>query len=155
VRSFVDGLIEDVLPVADLPSDLDGRAYAADALHRFGNDALGHTCRQVGGDGSQKLPQRILSVVTARRRQGLPTERFAVVVAVWLAAATGLPLGGVRLPTVEDPVAEDLCRIAAGGDLRALSAAGLGATADGAFADEVAGTLGRLMRVGADGLRDR
>ena len=147
VRSFVDRLIEDVLPVADLPSDLDGRAYAADALHRFGNDALGHTCRQVGADGSQKLLQRVLPVVTARRQKGLPTERFAVVVAVWLAAATALPLGGVTLPTVEDPVAEDLCRIAAGGDLRALSAAGLGATADGAFADEVAGTLGRLMRV--------
>ena len=78
VSGFVREMIEDVLEVADVP---DARAFAEEALRRFANPALGHTCAQVAMDGSAKLPQRILPVVAARRGRGLPTERFARVVA--------------------------------------------------------------------------
>jgi fructuronate reductase len=78
VSAFVRDMIEDVLEVADVP---DGRAFAEEALRRFANPALGHTCAQVATDGSAKLPQRILPVVAERRARGLPTERFARVVA--------------------------------------------------------------------------
>ena len=78
VSGFVRAMIEDVLEVADVP---DARAFADETLRRFANPALGHTCAQVAMDGSAKLPQRILPVVAERRRRGLPTERFARVVA--------------------------------------------------------------------------
>jgi fructuronate reductase len=100
VAPFVARLVDDVLAVAEVP---DAAPFAAEARRRFRNPALGHTCRQVGADGSQKLPQRLLPVVVERRRQGIGTERFAVVVALWVAAATGRPIGGSPLPAVEDP----------------------------------------------------
>ena len=75
------------------PTLPDGRAFAEDALRRFRNPALGHTCRQVGTDGSHKLPQRLLPVVAEREARGLPTDRFATVVAWWAAAFGESPSG--------------------------------------------------------------
>ena len=83
VEPFVRAILDDVLEVADVP---DGANFAADALRRFRNASLGHTCLQVGVDGSRKLPQRLLPVVERRRAEGRSTWRFAVVVAAWLAA---------------------------------------------------------------------
>jgi fructuronate reductase len=80
VRPFVESLVEDVLEVADVP---DGRAFAAEALSRFENPRLGHTCRQVGADGEHKLAQRILPVIARRRAEGLSTDRLEAVVAAW------------------------------------------------------------------------
>jgi fructuronate reductase len=89
VAPFVRRLVDDVLEVAEVP---DPRPFAADALRRFRNPALGHTCRQVGTDGSQKLPQRILPVVAARRERRLPTARLAIVVAAFELAALDDPV---------------------------------------------------------------
>jgi fructuronate reductase len=90
VAAFVAGYVDDVLEVADVP---DGRSFAEDALRRFRNPALGHTCRQVGTDGSHKLPQRLLPVVAEREARGLSTDRFATVVAWWAAAFSEAPGG--------------------------------------------------------------
>ena len=79
-----------------------------DALRRFANPTLGHTCAQVGSDGSSKLPQRLLPVVAARQERALETGRFALVVAIWLAATAGVEARGVRLPCLEDPRAGEL-----------------------------------------------
>lgn len=154
VAAFVARLVDDVLAVADLPAAAVPAAFVASSLRRFANPALGHTCRQVGADGSQKLAQRILPVVAARQASGLPTGRLALVVAIWLAAGSGLPVGGVALPAVDDPMEDDLRRLAADGDLRALAAAGVGGHGDAAFIDEVVGTLRRVRDDGIDVLRD-
>src|SRR4029078_9999694 len=116
IAAFARRLVDDVLEVADLPASLASDAFAADVLRRFANPALGHTCAQVGTDGSRKLAERILPVVDRRRRAGLPTDRFAVVLAPWLASVAQVPVQGRRLPLVEDPEAEPLRRLAAGGD---------------------------------------
>ena len=54
-----------------LPAALQPAAFADEALRRFANPALGHTCAQVGADGSSKLPQRLLPVVAAREARSL------------------------------------------------------------------------------------
>jgi fructuronate reductase len=90
VAGFVRRLAADVLAV--LPGD---EAFAESSLRRFANPALGHTCAQVGADGSRKLPQRILPVMDLRRERGLPVDRLALVVAAWLAA---LEAGAVADP---------------------------------------------------------
>ncbi len=155
VSAFVGRLVDDVLQVADLAPSAEPRGFAGEARRRFANPALGHTCRQVGADGSQKLAQRTLPVVAARQRRRLPTGRFAVVVAVWVAAVTGMALDGGRvLPAVDDPEAARLSRLAAAGDLDALAGAAVGPHADRSFAAEVAGTLARVRRDGVDVLRD-
>jgi fructuronate reductase len=80
VSAFVARLVDDILEVADVP---DARAFADDALRRFRNPTLGHTCEQVGTDGREKLTQRLLPVVAARQARGLPVDRLAAVVALW------------------------------------------------------------------------
>jgi len=149
IAAFARCLVDDVLEVADLPAGLVPEAFAADALRRFENPALGHTCAQVGTDGSHKLAQRVLPVVTRRRRAGLPTDRFVVVLAAWLASVAGVPVQGRRLPAVDDPEAEPLQHLAADGDLHALAARALGDVGDPGLVADVAATLARLTEHGA------
>ena len=107
---FVSRLVDDVLEVVHLPDALVPSVFAADALRRFQNLGLAHTCVQVGADGSRKLPQRFADVVGIRLERGLDVTRFATVVAAWIAAAAGFELPGTRLPALEDPDAWDLQR---------------------------------------------
>jgi fructuronate reductase len=148
IARFVRGLVADTLEVVELPAALEPAAFADEALRRFANPALGHTCAQVGADGSSKLPQRVLPVVAARRRRALETEGFAAVVAIWIAATAGIAVRGVPLPQLQDPIAGAL-RLAFRRDgLRALSHLALAGTDDAAFTEQVASALQRLTSEG-------
>ena len=74
IARFVRRLVDDTLEVAEFPAALQPAAFADEALRRFANPTLGHTCAQVGADGSSKLPQRLLPVVAARRERALDTR---------------------------------------------------------------------------------
>lgn len=151
IARFVRDLVSDTLEVAEFPAALRPEAFADDVLHRFANPALGHTCAQVGADGSSKLPQRLLPVVAARRVRSLRTTRFAVVAAIWLAAASGVDVRGARLPRLEDPMATDLrAAAAAPNGLQRLSRVALG---DTVFAAEVASMLERVTTEGLSPLK--
>ncbi len=148
IARFVRRLVDDTLEVAELPAGLQAAAFAGEALRRFANPALGHTCAQVGADGSSKLPQRLLPVVAARKARALDTEAFAVVCAIWIAATAGIAVRGVDLPQLEDPIAGALRAAARRDGLQGLSHAALGSLADSAFRAQVASALQRLT---ADG----
>jgi fructuronate reductase len=152
VAPFVRRLVDDILAVADLPPALDTHAFACAALRRFRNPALGHTCVQVGADGSPKLPQRLLPAVAERRRRGLDTCRFAVVAAAWIAATAGIPVRGATLPAVDDPAAEHVRAAAGTGDLTRVCATALGPNGDRGFMSQVSSALRRLVRDGAGAL---
>jgi fructuronate reductase len=146
IALFVRGLVADTLEVAAFPAALHSAAFADEALRRFANPALRHTCAQVGVDGSSKLAQRLLPIVDVRRAQGLHTGRFAAVAAIWLAATAGVEVRGGRLPRLDDPLADHLRSALVGpGGLRALSRVALG---DTLFAVEVASVLERLASEG-------
>lgn len=152
VAPFVARYVADVVEVVGLPASLDGAAFAAEARRRFANAATGHTCAQVGADGSEKLRQRLLPVVAERRRRGLRTHRCALVAAAWLAAVACLPVRGQLVAAVDDPAAEALRTVAP--DPRALARLAFAAD-DAAFADEVAARLGDVLRDGVEALTDR
>jgi fructuronate reductase len=145
VASFVRLLVRDTLEVAAFPAALEPAAFAEQALRRFANPALGHTCVQVGTDGSTKLPQRLLPVAVARRQRGLPTERFAVVTAIWIAATAGIAVRGTRLAALADPTADALQQAGRRGTPQEVSHLALG---DTPFASEVGDTLERLTTDG-------
>jgi fructuronate reductase len=146
IARFVRDIVEDTLEVASFPTALRPAAFADDALRRFANPALGHTCAQVGADGSAKLPQRLLPVVAARQAAALGTSGFALVTAMWLAGAGRVDVPGVRLPVLTDPLSVQLRAAAARPDgLRELSRVALGASV---FAEEVARMLDRLTKEG-------
>ena len=142
---FVRRLVEQTLEVAALPAALGPAQFADDALRRFANPTLGHTCAQVGADGSSKLPQRLVPVAAARRARGLDTDMYAVVVAIWIAATAGLRVRGAELPALEDPVGADLrSAVSRGDDLHRLSSLALAGRADASFVADVARALDRL-----------
>jgi fructuronate reductase len=145
---FVRGLVDDTLEVAELPAGLEAANFADQALRRFANPALGHTCAQVGADGSSKLPQRLLPVVAARRERALGTKAFAVVAAIWIAATARVKVRGVDLPRLQDPMAGALCAAARRNDAQELSRVALGSLAGKAFTAEVASELQRLSAEG-------
>jgi fructuronate reductase len=149
IARFVRELVDETLEVAEFPASLQPAAFADEALRRFANPTLGHTCTQVGADGSSKLPQRLLPIVVARRERALDTRGFAVVAAVWIAATAGVEVRGVRLPQLEDPIAGELrAALSRGNDLHLLSHLALGAQSDVEFVAEVASMLARLITEG-------
>ena len=145
---FVRGLVDDTLEVAELPAGLQAANFADQALRRFANPALGHTCAQVGADGSSKLPQRLLPVVAARGERALDTKAFAVVAAIWIAATAGVAVRGVDLPRLEDPMAGALRAAARRNDAQELCHVALGSLAGKVFTAEVASALQRLTSDG-------
>jgi fructuronate reductase len=148
VSSFVRRLVHDILEVADLPDVVEPERFAFEALHRFANPALRHTCIQVGADGSRKLPQRLLPIVEIRRRRGLATAGFATVVALWVASAAGVRLRGTPLSPIEDPASARLRAAAATADLRHVSHVALDGRCDPQFVLDVAAVLDHLVRDG-------
>lgn len=148
VALFARHLVDEILEVADLPAALGASTFGAEALRRFQNPDLGHTCAQVGMDGSRKLPQRLLPVVAARRERGLATTSFALVVAIWIAAVSGIAVPGRPLTPVDDPAGPGLKAAAAGGDMRHLADVALCGPRDPTFDGEVATALHRLRHEG-------
>jgi fructuronate reductase len=77
-------------------------AYQKALLERFANPRMQHQLAQIGADGSQKLPIRILPVLRAERAQGRMPVGATLVLAAWICYLRGLgaPVSDVRAATV-------------------------------------------------------
>ena len=75
---------DDVVPTLNVPDGFDIAAYEQQLLDRFANPALRHRTVQVAMDGSQKLPQRLLATVRARRVVGAEPRWATLAVAAWM-----------------------------------------------------------------------
>lgn len=97
---------EDVLPTLTAPARMNLEAYRDSVVDRFANPNLAHTTAQVGADGSQKLPNRVVGTVSDRLNAGATPRHLALLVAAWIAhiARAGDP-GSSDL---EDPMAARL-----------------------------------------------
>jgi len=98
---------DDVLPTVDVPGRFDIAAYQQQLLDRFANPALRHRTVQVAMDGSQKLPQRLLPTVRARRAAGAEPRWAALAVAAWMRWVC-------VAPELDDPMADRLRGAVAG-----------------------------------------
>jgi fructuronate reductase len=106
-RAWLEQWWQEASQHLDLP-DADIAAYQASLLSRFANHRIRYPLAQIAGDGSLKLPIRVLPVVRAERGLGR------------------LPLGGLRIlagwlchlrgegAAVSDPRAADLTDLARG-----------------------------------------
>jgi fructuronate reductase len=77
-------------------------AYRRALLDRFANPRMHHQLAQIGADGSQKLPIRILPVLSAERSDGrMPTDA-TLVLAAWICCLRGLgaPVSDVQAEIV-------------------------------------------------------
>jgi fructuronate reductase len=113
--AFVDRLWDESAATLSPPAGLDLAAYRAALMGRFANPALGHRTRQIAMDGSQKMPQRLLAPIAARRRAGEPIDALALAVAAWMRWQSGIDDAGHRFE-VDDPLATTTAAALAAGE---------------------------------------
>jgi fructuronate reductase len=144
---FVRALVDDVLAVvpAGVPS---AAPFADESLRRFDNPALGHTCAQVGADGSRKLPQRLLPVRDRLAASGRSTARVDLVIATWLAAATAT----AGASAVDDPASPEVGAALLDGGVEAAVEAAFGPDID---PDGIGQAYERLVREGVRALEEQ
>jgi fructuronate reductase len=90
-RAELLALWQEVIPLLELPSDIDPRAYTETLLTRFNNPGLPHRLSQIATDGSVKLPQRIYPSLTEAKRRGSAHRVLASVEVEWRKALSELP----------------------------------------------------------------
>lgn len=101
---FVEALWDEAEVTLSPPPGLDVAAYRSALMQRFTNPALQHRTRQIAMDGSQKLPQRLLAPIAARRAKGLDVDALALAVAGWMRWQGGRDDSGAA-HVVDDPLA--------------------------------------------------
>ena len=85
LRTFLEALVEhEIMPTVTPPPGTDLSSYARSIFERFANHDIVYRTRQVGADGTQKLPQRLIPVVQARLDARQPVDRLALVIAAWI-----------------------------------------------------------------------
>ena len=104
--AFVDQLWDEQEATLPLLARFDARSYRQDLLDRFRNPALNHRTRQIAVDGSQKLPQRLVTPLRARRAMGLPCENLCLAIAAWMRWQLGRDETGAAYK-VDDPLAAE------------------------------------------------
>lgn len=112
-RRFVEALWQESTATLTPPPGFDLDRYRADLMARFSNPALQHRTRQIAMDGSQKLPQRLLAPIAARRAKGLSVDALALAVAAWMRWQSGADDGGIAF-TIDDPLAATTAACLAG-----------------------------------------
>jgi fructuronate reductase len=155
---FVEALWDEAETTLSPPVELDLAAYRSALFARFSNASLNHRTRQIAMDGSQKLPQRLVTTAAARIERGLPIPRLALAVAGWMRWQGGRDDAGASF-TVDDPLAATTRRLldAAGPDAEAQTRALLSLAAvfppalaaEPAFRDVVLEAYRRLAEHGA------
>jgi fructuronate reductase len=82
---FVRVFTAEVAPT--LPdAGLDVPGYVDDLVERFSNPAMNHQLRQIGSDGSRKIPERWLDAVRELRYSGRSSPTLELALAAWVNA---------------------------------------------------------------------
>jgi fructuronate reductase len=97
---------------------LDAKRYVDDLVGRFRNPAMHHLLRQIGSDGSLKIPERWLPALRELRAASHSTPVLELALAGWAAATGPEPMHDIT-----DPAAAALHRCWTDPDPRAVVAA--------------------------------
>ncbi|SUA99436.1 Polyol:NADP oxidoreductase [Pannonibacter phragmitetus] len=146
---------EEIIPALTPPPGVDLAGYAAALKARFANTGIRHLTWQIAMDGSQKLPQRILSTLGENLKAGRSSPRLMLAVAAWMRYVGGVDETGAPIE-VKDPLAARLRELfdsAATAEGKAAALLGVREIFDPALASQlqapVAEALGLLLSQGA------
>jgi len=84
ITELLDDLWVEIREVLVQPKGVDAAAYVDSLKQRFRNPAIKHRTAQIAMDGSQKLPQRLLSTLRDRIAAGLSSPAMATAIAAWM-----------------------------------------------------------------------
>lgn len=104
VQRFLRAYWAEAAPTLRIDADV-AAAYGAALLPRFGNRALPHRTAQIATDASQKIPQRLLAPLRARRASDEGFDAILFAVACWIRSCGGVDDAG-RPFAVNDPCFE-------------------------------------------------
>jgi fructuronate reductase len=121
VRSF-GAEVAPTVPIEDPAKGPDPARYVDDLVDRFRNPAVHHLLRQIGSDGSLKIPERWFPALRTLRGAGARTPVLDLALAAWVNATRPADTGGQVYGTT-DPAADTLARCWASTDPRAVVAA--------------------------------
>ena len=112
-RAFVEAIWDESAETLAPPPELNLTTYRKALMARFCNAALEHRTRQIAQDGSQKLPQRLVAPILARRATGLPVDMLTLAVAGWMRWQDAYDDSGAHF-VIEDPMAPVITEALAG-----------------------------------------
>lgn len=98
---------EEILPTVPQPQGEDLDAYCRALLGRYQNPSIRHRTWQIAMDGSQKLPQRLLGMISDNLDEGRVPHGLCLAVAGWMKYVGGVDEHGQPID-VRDPLAEQL-----------------------------------------------
>ncbi|NKN38286.1 mannitol dehydrogenase family protein [Agrobacterium sp. a22-2] len=98
---------QEIVPGLAPPEGVDLSAYTKALFERYSNPAIRHRTWQIAMDGSQKLPQRILSTIGENLASGLPIAGLSLAVAAWMRYVGAVDEKGESID-VRDPLAARL-----------------------------------------------
>lgn len=110
VRFITDMIENEIVPSFSAPKELNVAEYSADILKRFRNPAIRHLLSQIAWDGSQKLPMRILPIITQNIADKNPISSLSTAIAAWCLFIRKRHIEGQELV---DPLADKMLAIAA------------------------------------------
>lgn len=110
-------MMSEQAPTLSMPGTVDLAVYAAQLIKRFSNSKLHHKTTQIAMDGSQKLPQRLLTPCAVNLEQGRDWSLTALAIAGWARYVRGTNESGAPVP-VHDPMAGEIAQLAAAQDGR-------------------------------------
>ena len=102
---------KEIIPTLETPEGENLPDYSSRLLERYQNPAIEHRTWQIGMDGSQKLPQRILETVSDLIKHKRNFQGLALAIAAWIKYVTGRDFNGKAID-VRDPLANDFAIIA-------------------------------------------
>lgn len=98
---------QEIIPAIEPPPGQDLSQYADALYDRFANHGIRHRTWQIAMDGSQKLPQRLLSTLAENLDAGRDSPRLMLAVAAWIRYVSGVDEAGREID-VRDPMAQVL-----------------------------------------------
>ncbi len=117
---LVRALMKEAEATLEPVDGVDLTAYSDQLISRFGNLANGHGCAQVAIDGSQKIPQRWITVAAERLVNGHDINAVTLATAGWIRYVYGSNELDERI-AIHDPLAGEFAAIAAKHPYDALS----------------------------------
>jgi fructuronate reductase len=109
LSGFVERMMREDMAATLAPTPgLDPNAYIGQILARFRNPAIVHKLSQIAGDGSQKLPIRLLAPIAESLAAGRRVDRLVVGVAAWMQFVRRQALAGA---TIVDPLGPELAAV--------------------------------------------
>lgn len=109
ILSFIEQMLSaEIKPSFDIPEGMDFEQYCNSILQRYRNPEIRHLLAQIAWDGSQKLPVRILPIISHNLQNNQPIEKCCFAVAAWMRFIVKRSQGDIELI---DPLKDVLLEI--------------------------------------------